>query len=804
MLAPLTRSSRLPATLCNRLLPALLSAILCSCARTPAGATGPSASATGSLPQLGESPVAAVVAAMTQAEKVHLVMGIGMSGINLPPALQPPALGQVNERVPGAAGATFAIPRLGIPSVVLADGPAGVRIDPLRASAPGKSFHCTAFPVASLLAASWDVELVQDVGRAIGYEARGYGVDILLAPALNLQRIPLAGRNFEYYSEDPLLSGKMAAALVRGVQSQGVGTSIKHFVANNHEWNRNTMNVVVGQRALRELYLRGFEIAVRGGQPWTVMSAYNKVNGTYCSESESLLTAILRGEWGYEGLVMTDWFAGENPVAQMRAGNDLLMPGTERQAQQLTRALASGELDEAILDRNAERVLRLIERTPRFRKLSAPAAFDLKKGAQVARRAAAEGMVLLKNDAQALPLAAGDRLALFGNGSYQSIATGTGSGDVHAASVVSLAQGLREAGAGLAGALERRYHAHLQRENAKLPKRLGLEAFLARRLAPELAPETAEIQNTAREVDAAIVTLRRSSGEFADRARSDFSLTAGEARLLEQVCAAFHAQKKKVIVVLNVGGAIETSSFRDHVDAILLAWLPGQEAGHALADVLLGSVSPSGKLPTTFAESLADHPSMRGYPGQVLVAAEPATAAPLATAQAAEVEYTEGLAVGYRHFLSAGVEVAYPFGHGLSYTSFEYGVPSVERRETGWRLRFSVQNTGQRSGREVAQVYVSAPRSSLAGPAAELRAFAKSRQLEPGQKQTLSLELSARDLAYFDAKTASWRVEAGEYTLRVGASAADIRQTATLLQQDMTGTLPPEPAPRAEPRGPTN
>lgn len=727
------------------------------------------------LPQLGKAPLAEVVAALTVQEKVELVTGQGMNLPGLPDDMQAPVVGAIEDKVAGAAGATVAVPRLGIPSLVLADGPAGVRIAPTRTDAPGKTFYATAFPIGSALASTWDTALVRQVGAAIADEAAAYGIDVMLTPAQNIHRYPLGGRNFEYYSEDPVVSGQTAAALVNGLQERGVGASIKHFAVNNHEWNRNTINVKVDERALREIYLKGFEIAARQGQPWTVMSSYNKLNGPYTSESHWLLTDVLRAQWGYQGLVMTDWFGGQDALAQMRAGNELLMPGTGKQRKAILAAVSDGSLDLAVLDRNVTKLLELVLRSRAYKQLPHSDQPDLQAGAQTSRRAAAQGMVLLKNEAAALPLPAAARLALLGHGSYEVIAGGTGSGDVNKAYVTTLPRGLENAGLSIADGLEQTYTRYINEEVAKLPK---TEWYLSKPRIPERVMDDAQLQQLAQQQDVAVVTIGRGSGEFVDRkVDGDFSLTAAEHSLLERTATAFHAQGKKLVVVLNIGGVIETASWSRLADAIVLAWLPGQEAGNAIADVLSGAVNPSGKLADTFAIRLSDYPASNGFPGKELLGPDPnAKSVFTQVARAAEVEYRDGIWVGYRHFDTHEVEVAYPFGHGLSYTTFAYSDLQVDASQPG-RVQASVKvtNTGRLAGREVAQVYVSAPQGALEKPAQELRAFAKTGELQPGQSQVLQFDIDGKDLASFDTSRGRWVADAGTYHLRVGASSRDIR-----------------------------
>ncbi len=743
-------------------------------------AAGAAAGAAADLPQLGKSPTKDVVAAMTREEKVSLLIGAGMRRPGLSADRQGPAIGETARGVPGAAGTTVPVPRLGIPSIVVADGPAGLRIQPKREGDTSRTYYCTAFPIETLLASSWDTGLVERVGRAMGNETKEYGVDVLLGPALNTHRNPLGGRNFEYYSEDPLLSGRMAAAMVKGVQSQGVGTSVKHFVANDHEWNRNVIDVKLSERALREIYLRGFEIVVQEARPWTVMSSYNKVNGTYTSESPVLLDGVLRDDWGFDGLVMTDWFGGRDAVAQMKAGNDLLMPGTARQQEALLAALASGALPEAVLDRNVTRVLELIRRSPSFLGSAHSDAPDLEAHALVARDAAAQGMVLLRNEGGTLPLRTSAKLALFGNTSYRMITGGTGSGDVNEAYTVSLVDGLKAAGLAVDGALAEGYATHIAAEEKKQPA--PARPFQPKPLIPERAVVPDEIARAAREADAALLTLGRNAGEGRDRkVEDDFLLSAAERALLRDVATAFHAQGKKVVVVLNIGGVIETASWRDVPDAILLAWQPGQESGHAIADVLTGRTPPSGKIATTFPMKWEDVPSSVSFPGKALEGPDPNAQGPFRGDRAAEVAYTDDIFVGYRHFATKAVKPAYPFGFGLSYTRFRYSDLKLGSAEFRGELKATVKvtNTGSAAGREVVQLYVSAPGKALPKPALELRGFAKTKTLKQGGSETVSFTLAARDLASFDEASSSWRMEAGTYTVKIGASSEDVRQTAS-------------------------
>jgi beta-glucosidase len=791
-------------------------------------------------PQLGKDPVKSVVAAMTLEEKAFLVVGSRVGG-GQPGAPRgegaPPGattVAAMQGQVAGAAGTTYAIPRLGIPAFVLADGPAGLRISPTRPN-DSATYYCTAFPVSTLVASTWDPDLAYRVGAAVGDELLAYGVDVLLAPALNIHRNPLCGRNFEYYSEDPLIAGRMAGSVVNGVESKGVGTSIKHFAANNAETNRMNLDTVVSERALREIYLEGFRIAVETAQPWTVMSSYNLINGVYAPHSADLLTKVLRDDWKFQGFVMTDWGGGTDPVIMMAAGNDLLMPGRAEQATTILKAVQDGKLSEAELTRNVERILNVLVQTPRFKGYKPSNKPDLKAHAVLAREAAAEGMVLLKNTGAALPLAAALRVAPFGNSSYESITGGTGSGDVNEAYSVSLFEALANGGYAANEEVSGLYRQYLEAAKAKQPPAQGM--MRARPPIPEMTVEAALASRAASAADVALITLGRNSGEFADRqaVEGDFYLTPTEKELIKVVSDAFHSRGKKAIVLLNIGGVIETESWRQQPDAILLVWQPGQETGNSIVDVISGKVNPSGKLATTFPVRYEDVPSSKNFPGEFVEpaptgAAQPqqAGAPPMPPAGAPQraaagappqapggapgmappgagagggraggaqvrrlsrVTYEEGIYVGYRYHETFGVKPSFEFGYGLSYTTFDFGrlALSSPRFSGQMTATLEVRNTGKVAGREVVQLYLAAPYQKLDKPAMELKAFAKTRLLKPGESEKVTLALTPRQLASFDPASSSWVAEAGKYDVKVGASSRDIRQTASFtLDKDLT------------------
>ncbi|MEZ4777587.1 MAG: glycoside hydrolase family 3 C-terminal domain-containing protein [Bacteroidia bacterium] len=719
-----------------------------------------------------EERVEDLLSQMTIEEKIHILKGSGLAS----------AIGRAETGgIPGAAGTIVPTPRLGLPVVYLSDGPAGLRIEPRR-KGEDRTYYCTAFPIGTLLASTWNSAMVEEVGNAMGNEAREYGLDVILGPGANIHRHPLCGRNFEYYSEDPVLTGLTGAAMVNGIESNGVGTSVKHFVANNQETNRNANDVIVSERALREIYLKGFEIIVKKSRPWTVMSSYNKLNGTYTSESRSLLTDVLRGEWGFEGVVMSDWFGGNDAPAMIRAGNDLLEPGTKMQWDALTKAYEKGELSMEDIDNSARRILSLVLQSRKMQNDKPGNNPDLESHAALARKAASEGMVLLKNE-HTLPIQQAKKVALLGVTSYDFIAGGTGSGDVNEAYTVSLEEGLTGAGFEINALAKEIYESHKAANKDLFVKPEGMSAMFNPYDPPEIVYAAGQLEQIASAADAGIITIGRNSGEGGDRIeKDDFLLSKDEQEMISAACKAFHQAGKKVIVVLNIGGVIETASWKDQPDAILLAWQGGQEGGNSVADIISGKVSPGGRLPMTFPVHLGDHASNSNFPQD----GEPISLSAMLFSGKEKADekkirnkdytnYEEGIYVGYRHFDKANLEVSYPFGYGLSYTSFEFKNMAVSMENDTIRISLSVQNKGDRAGKEVVQIYVSKSGSAIDRPVCELKAFAKTRNLEAGETEEIAISLPVSELRYWDEEKAGWVLEKGIYRIQSGASSREIR-----------------------------
>ncbi|MEV6286388.1 glycoside hydrolase family 3 C-terminal domain-containing protein [Kribbella sp. NPDC051770] len=618
---------------------------------------------------------------------------------------------------------TAGIERLGVPGVMLADGPHGLRRQPDGGDhvGIGGSLPATCFPTASALGSSWDVDLVRRVGAAIGAEARAQGVAVVLGPGINIKRSPLCGRNFEYLSEDPLVSGVLGAALVDGLQSQGVGASLKHFAANNQETDRLRVSAEVDERTLREIYLAGFEYVVRNAQPWTVMCSYNRLNGVHASENHWLLTEVLRDEWGFDGLVMSDWGAVHDRVASLAAGLDLEMPpklGISDAA--IVAAVASGELDEAVLDQAAQRVLKLAAQAQ-----PTSADFDVKAHHSLAREAAASSVVLLKND-NVLPLAPadGELVAVIGEFARTARYQGAGSSQVNPTRVENAFDELR----------------------AALPSSVQLEYAAGGDEAVALAARA----------DHVIVFLGLPAAEESEGFdRTHLDLPAEQLDLLA-------ALDDPAIVVLSNGSAVRLAPWEQNASAILECWLAGQASGGAVADVLLGKINPSGRLAETLPLRLEDTPAYLNFPGEH-----------------GRVRYGEGVFVGYRGYDAVGREVSYPFGHGLSYTTFSYDDLTATVADLSVNLSFTVTNTGDRAGQEVVQLYVGDPVARVRRPVRELKGFRKV-ALEPGESVDVDFTLTPRDLSYWSTEHGRWVLEGGEFELAVGASSRDLRLTTTV------------------------
>src|SRR5829696_4498997 len=627
---------------------------------------------------------------------------------------------------------TAPIPHLGIPAIAVSDGPHGLRKQPDEGDHVGisGSLPATCFPTASAVGSSFDPELARRVGEALGVEARAQGVAVVLGPGINIKRSPLCGRNFEYYSEDPLISGVLGAALVEGIQSQGVGASVKHYAANNQETDRLRVSADVDERTLREIYLPGFERVVTQARPWTVMCAYNKVNGVYASENPWLLTELLRDEWGFEGLVVSDWGAVHDRVAALAAG-----------------------LDQAVLDRAVARVLRLVDRAPGGatdvgEEAVAQAGFDVGGHPALARALATECAVLLKNEGDLLPLqpSAGDTIAVIGEFARTPRYQGAGSSQVKPTMVDNALEELRAAVPDVV--------------RVEFSPGFGIGTTADDE---ELAAEAVALAGRASVVVAFLGLPDADESEGFDRTSMD--LPANQTVLVSRLAAA----NPNLVVVLANGSAVRLSDWEQHAPAILECWLSGQAAGGAAADLLVGAANPSGRLAETLPLRLEDNPSYLTFPGEQ-----------------GHVRYGEGVFVGYRGYDALDLQVSYPFGHGLSYASFGYAdlttnlTGSSEDDTLAVAVTCTVTNTRHRAGKEVVQLYVNDPECSVARPPRELKGFAKTATLSPGEGQTMTFRLRSRDLSYWSVRQHRWVLEGGTFRLSVGASSRDLRLSTTV------------------------
>ena len=730
-----------------------------------------------SAQQLRAENIDEVVKAMTLEETCHMVLGRGMHFND-------------EAKFPGTAGSTFSVNRLGIPETYCADSQQGLRMNATCAW-DHNDYYPTDFVASMTLASTWDREAAFKVGQGIGNEVREFGLDWILSPAMNLIRNPLCGRNHEYYSEDPYLSGTIAAGYVKGVQSEGTAASPKHFVANNQETNRNNNISQVSQRALREIYLKAFEIMVKESDPWTIMTSYNKLNGPYAVQNRELLTTIVRDEWGWKGMFVSDWNAGDDAVAAMMAGNDMLQPGQDKQYKAIYEAAKSGKLPMEVLDANVKRILEYVVKTHNFKGYKYNNEPDLKAHAQVVREVGADGIVLLKNSG-ILPLA-GKRVALFGCTSYDWISGGSGFGGTSVGHyTVSLVEGMRSAGYEVYKPLINTYTQHIAAEEKRLfpngrppfslmpPARAEEKQFTADEL-------TAAIEGS----DVAIISLGRKSGEAADRSESDFYLKEGEKQLIKAVGEAYHAKGKQVVVLLDICSPIDVASWQDQIDALVCTWQGGQESGFSVADVLSGKVNPSGKLPMTFQNKYGDAYADKNFPsnvddktlGAMFMWGYNKDQAPKERKPQANIDFTnyeEDIYVGYRYFDSFNKPVAYPFGFGLSYTTFAYENLKVTEANGVYTVKVDVKNVGNKAGRNVVELFVAAPNSKKANkPAKELRNYTKTKLLEPGQTETVTMTVKTEDLASFNEKASAWKTDAGRYEFLICSSANDVEAKAT-------------------------
>lgn len=726
---------------------------------------------------------------LTLEQKARLLVGVGGCESEL------------SHYTPGAAGWTYEIKELGIPSINLADGPVGLRINPqpwqesvvrydenglpvaaeyVASESTGAEnqdapSYCTAFPSTTALAATWNPAMARLQGEVMGDEARCYGVDVILSPGVNIMRNPLCGRNFEYYSEDPLLTGVLASQFIQGIQSKGIGTSLKHFIANNQQTGKKVNDARMSRRALREIYARPFEIAVKEAKPWSVMGSYNKIGGEFTQTNTELMRTLLRDEWGYDGMGVTDWTVWRPAAGLLNAGCQLIMPGNEERVQEIIEAVRSGAVSEATLDDCVREMLNLVAKSISAKGWTKTYP-DLAAHAAISRELAGESMVLLKNNDNTLPIAPGAKIALFGTCAYKSIGGGTGSSNVNKSHITDIDRGLAAAGFKIDSSLAAVYRHYIAAKEAVMDNHAGIPDWQRisyhRTVIPEMDINGAStlLNNQAEDNDIAVVVIGRKSGETSDRyVYGDYTLTPAEASLIREVARAFHAKGKRIAVVLNVCGAMDIASWSNDADAILMAWFPGQECGDAVADVLSGKVNPSGRLPMTLPINYEDNPSSRNYPylGQE------------GGRNVDFTEYQEDIWVGYRYFDANGKAVAYPFGYGLSYTDFDYSTPQISRKNGKTTIKVTVSNKGKRPGKEVVPVFVSAPKSELIKPVAELRGFAKTGLLAPGESETVTIIVPDDDLASFDESRSAWVTDAGTYTAHIGGCPGNYRLDAT-------------------------
>ncbi|MDY0985039.1 glycoside hydrolase family 3 C-terminal domain-containing protein [Microbacterium sp. CFBP9023] len=625
------------------------------------------------------------------------------------------------------------IPEAGIPSIVLTDGPHGIRRQDAESDHLGinDALPSTCFPPAVAVGSSWDPQIAAQVGAAVGREGLAFGIGVVLGPGVNIKRSPLCGRNFEYYSEDPLLSGVLATAHVNAMQDVGPGASVKHFAANNQEHERMRISADVDERTLREIYLPAFERVVTEAAPATVMASYNKINGVYASQNRWLLTDVLRTEWGFQGAVVSDWGAVSNRVAGVAAGMDLEMPGNGGGTdQEIVDAVRDGSLDEGLVDESVRRVLALTTRHQKSRGV-----VDMDAHHALARTLAADSIVLLKNEANALPVAAVSRIAVIGSFATDPRFQGGGSSHINAARTDAALDTIRD---------------HALERGATVEYATG---FL---LADDgdANARRAEAASTAERADIAIVFAGLSDREESEGFdRETLQLPAAQIDVIKAVAAV----APRTVVVLSNGGVVSLEGWHDDVDAIVEGWLLGQAGGSAIADVLFGVVNPSGHLAETIPLRLEDNPSWNNFPGEQ-----------------GHVRYGEGVMVGYRHYETSGTPVRYPFGHGLSYTTFV--TTGLEVEQTGpdtTTVCVTVTNTGARTGKHVVQLYVATDTGPIRRPARELRSFAKI-SLAPGDTETVELTLGRRAFAYWDIEVGDWVVPAGEYRIQVGENVSSI------------------------------